>query len=87
MTKEQSIEKAANKAKTWVQLHSPFLSDWSNFESWEEAGAVETPQRANKIFKEVLAQYEAPPMDVAIREELEDFVERRKREGGAHTDF
>ena len=68
-------------------FYSPFLSDWSNFESWEEAGAVETPQRANKIFKEVLAQYEAPPMDAAIREELEDFVERRKREGGAHTDF
>ena len=68
-------------------FYSPFLSDWSNFESWEQAGAVETPQRANKIFKEVLAQYEAPPMDAAIREELEEFVERRKREGGAHTDF
>jgi len=68
-------------------FYSPFLSDWRNFESWEQAGAVETPQRANTIFKEMLAQYEAPPMDAAIREALADFVERRKREGGAYTDF
>ena len=28
-----------------------------------------------------------PSMDAAIRAELDDFVERRKREGGAPTDF
>ena len=28
-----------------------------------------------------------PPMDPGIREELETFVERRKGEGGAPTDF
>ena len=68
-------------------FYSPFLSDWSNFESWEQAGSIQTPERANSIFKDILARFEAPPMDVATREELKDFVERRKREGGAPTDF
>lgn len=68
-------------------FYAPFLSDWQNNEAWREAGGVETPERANKIWKAILAEFEPPPMDVAIREELAEFVERRKREGGAKTDF
>jgi len=68
-------------------FYSPFLSDWSNYENWQEAGAVRTPERANKIWKAILAEFEAPPIDAAIAEELGAFVERRKAEGGAPTDF
>jgi len=68
-------------------FYQPFLSDWSNFESWQERGAIETPQRANRIWKQVLADFQAPPLDEAVSEELAAFVERRKREGGAPTDF
>jgi len=68
-------------------FYSPFLSDWNNFENWEERGAVRTPERANKIWKKILNEFEAPPMDAAICEELEAFVARRKEEGGAPTDF
>ena len=68
-------------------FYGPFLSDWSNFENWEERGSMDTAQRANAVWKKVLAEFEAPPMDEAIREELSAFVERRKREGGAPTDF
>ena len=68
-------------------FYSPFLSDWSNFESWEEAGAVRTPERANRIWKKILAEFEPPPIDAAITEELAAFVARRKEEGGAPTDF
>ncbi|MEO0749832.1 MAG: trimethylamine methyltransferase family protein, partial [Pseudomonadota bacterium] len=68
-------------------FYQPFLSDWRNFEAWEAAGAVWTPQRAHQQFHDILANFEAPPMDIAIREELSEFVERRKREGGAPTDF
>jgi trimethylamine--corrinoid protein Co-methyltransferase len=39
------------------------------------------------MWKQILNEFEAPPIDVAIREELEAFVERRKEEGGAPTDF
>ncbi|MGI9426184.1 MAG: trimethylamine methyltransferase family protein [Hyphomicrobiaceae bacterium] len=68
-------------------FYSPFLSDWQNNEAWREAGAIETPARANRIWKAILEEFEPPPMDEAIREELADFVERRKSEGGAKTDF
>jgi trimethylamine--corrinoid protein Co-methyltransferase len=39
------------------------------------------------MFKNIIAEFEPPPMDEAIREELAAFVERRKSEGGAPTDF
>ena len=68
-------------------FYQPFLSDWKNYEGWEAAGGVWTPERAHGIFKEIIANFEAPPMDAAIREELEAFVARRKAEGGAPTDF
>lgn len=69
-------------------FYSPFLSDWRNFEAWSaDNGGVWTAQRANKVYKEILADYEAPPLDEAIHEELRDFVSRRIREGGAPTDF
>ncbi len=64
-------------------FYQPILSDWRNFESWEEAGSQSATQRANRIFKQVLADYEPPPLDPAIAEELEAFVERRRAEGGA----
>ncbi len=68
-------------------FYSPFLSDWSNFEQWEMKGSLTATQRANRIWKQMLEAYEPPAMDPAIREELEVFVERRKREGGSPTDF
>lgn len=64
-------------------FYSPMLSDWRNFEAWQEAGAPDTTQRANAIYKQLLAEYEAPPLDPVIAEELDAFVARRKEEGGA----
>ena len=68
-------------------VYQPFLSDWKNYEGWEAAGAVWTPERAHALFKLIIENFEEPPMDVAIREELAAFVARRKEEGGAPTDF
>jgi len=68
-------------------FYQPFLSDWHNYEAWEQAGGIWTPERAHHMFKRIVAEFEAPPMDIAIREELEAFVARRKEEGGAPTDF
>ena len=67
--------------------YSPFLSDWSNYEAWEQNGAQWTAQRANKVWKDILNEFEAPAIDQAVDEELKDFVARRKSEGGAPTDF
>ena len=68
-------------------FYQPFVSDWRNFEAWEIAGSVWTPERAHRIYKEILGSWEDPPMDPGHREELADFVARRKAEGGAPTDF
>ena len=64
-------------------FYAPMLSDWRNFESWQEAGAPDATRRANAIWKRLLAAFEPPPLDPAIREELEAYVARRKAEGGA----
>jgi trimethylamine--corrinoid protein Co-methyltransferase len=68
-------------------FYAPILSDWRNFETWSMAGSPTAIERANRIWKERLASYEQPAMDPAIREELDAFVEKRKAEGGAPTDF
>jgi trimethylamine---corrinoid protein Co-methyltransferase len=68
-------------------FYAPFLSDWRNFESWYLDGARSAVDRASILARKLLVEFEPPPMDSAIREELDAFVERRKREGGAKTDF
>jgi len=68
-------------------FYQPFLSDWRNYEGWEIAGGLWTHERAHLMYKQILAEFEAPPLDEGIREELADFVARRKAEGGAPTDF
>ena len=49
--------------------------------------AGDTLRWAAALWKKILAEFEASPMDGSVREGLEAFVERRKREGGAPTDF
>ncbi|MFM7442305.1 MAG: trimethylamine methyltransferase family protein, partial [Tabrizicola sp.] len=66
-------------------FHPPMLSNWDNYPTWLAKGAEEAPARANRIWKDLLANYEEPPLDPGIREALEAFVARRKAEGGAPT--
>ena len=68
-------------------FYSPILSDWRNFESWEEAGRPDAMQKANIVWKQRLASYAEPELDISIREELHEYVEKRKSEGGVETDF
>ena len=77
---------AHTMARYQTAFYAPLLSDWRNFETWEESGALDATIRANRIYKQVLADFEAPPMEPAVREELEAFVARRKAEGGAELD-
>ena len=63
-------------------FYAPLLSDWSNYETWLESGAHTTEQHANRIWKQLLRNYQQPPTDPAIDEALKDYVERRKREIG-----
>jgi trimethylamine--corrinoid protein Co-methyltransferase len=64
-------------------FYAPLVSDWSNFGQWTEAGARDATQRANEVWKRVLAEYEPPAVEDAIAAELAEFVARRTAEGGA----
>lgn len=66
---------------------SPMISDWRNYETWREAGSPTAYDKANRLYKECLAAFTPPPIDDAIRAELDAFVAKRKSEGGAPTDF
>ena len=68
-------------------FYAPIISDWRNYETWAEAGSPTAIERANRVWKQRLAAYEEPYMDPAIREELNAFVDKRRSEGGAPTDF
>ncbi len=63
-------------------FYRPLLSDWSNFESWTQAGAHDATARATAIWKKMLAEYVPPPLDPAVREAIGAYVERRTRELG-----
>ncbi|MED5394181.1 MAG: trimethylamine methyltransferase family protein, partial [Actinomycetota bacterium] len=49
-----------------------------SFEQWAEDGSLEAPQRANGIWKQLLADYEPPTLDEAADEAMLDFIARRK---------
>ena len=68
-------------------FYAPMISDWRNHESWREAGAPDAYHRASALVKRLLAEYEPPPLEPAIKEELDAFVDRRTREGGAPSEF
>ena len=55
-------------------------ADSNSFEQWEQDGSLDAAQRANGIFKRMLREYEAPPLDPAIDEALLEFIARRKSE-------
>ena len=69
-------------ARYETAFYRPLVSDWRNYEAWREAGAQDATQRATAVWKRALGEYEQPPMDPAIREELEAYVARRREEIG-----
>ena len=58
----------------------PELASSDNFQRWSQNGALDGAARANALWKAKLEAYEKPPMDDAVREELEEYVERRRIE-------
>ncbi|WP_170379656.1 MULTISPECIES: trimethylamine methyltransferase family protein [Ruegeria] len=59
-------------------FYEPALSHSENVESWEDEGAKDMRTRAYERWNQMLKDYEAPPIDVALKEELEAFVAKRK---------
>ena len=55
-------------------------ADNEPFEKWQAAGGEDAAMRANRLWKQRLREYEAPPLDAGIDEALRDFVAQRKAE-------
>src|SRR3954466_1141983 len=53
-------------------------ADNNSFEQWQEDGSLDAAQRANRIWKRMLREYEAPPIDPGTDEALLEFIAKRK---------
>jgi trimethylamine---corrinoid protein Co-methyltransferase len=63
-------------------FYRPFVNSSDNYDRWMRNGAKDAAARAADVAQKKLAEYEPPPLDEAIREELEAYVTRRRRELG-----
>ncbi|MBA2740240.1 MAG: trimethylamine methyltransferase family protein [Nocardioidaceae bacterium] len=63
-------------------FYRPMLSSSENYERWVRGGALDTAARAERIWQQRLESYQQPPLDEAVRAELDAFVVRRRRELG-----
>ena len=68
-------------------FYKPLISDWRNYETWEEAGKPEAKDRILELVGQLMDTYEEPAVDPGVKEELRDYVDRRVAEGGVETDF
>lgn len=48
------------------------------FETWQENGSEDAAIRANRRWKKLLGDYQAPPLDQAVDEALTDFMRQKK---------
>jgi trimethylamine---corrinoid protein Co-methyltransferase len=63
-------------------FYRPFVNSSENYERWMRNGAKDAAARAREVARKKLDEYEPPPLDDAIREELTEYVTRRRRELG-----
>lgn len=59
-------------------FYQPLVSNWQNYENWQLGGGKDATQRATDIWKRALDEYQQPPLDVAVLEELDAFVSSRR---------
>ena len=63
-------------------FYRPLLSSSENYERWMRNGGKDAAVRAGEIYRKRLEEYEQPPLDDAVRQELEEYVIRRRKELG-----
>jgi trimethylamine--corrinoid protein Co-methyltransferase len=63
-------------------FYRPLLSSTENFDRWTKNGGADAAERAARIAKEQLENYEQPPIDDGVRDGLRDYVARRRIELG-----
>jgi trimethylamine---corrinoid protein Co-methyltransferase len=69
---------AHTQANFETAFYRSSVADNNSVEQWEAEGRKDTPQRANAIWKKMLADYEPPPIDPGTDEALQEFIRKRK---------
>ena len=64
-------------------FYAPLVADLTNFGAWTEAGEQTSAQRATAIWTQNLADLQDPTHGPAAANNIEAFIETRKRQGGA----
>jgi len=59
-------------------FYQPMLSNWQNYEAWQESGGLDATARATRLWKKALEEYQQPEMQPDRLEALEAYVARRK---------
>ncbi len=54
------------------------VADNNSYEQWSAEGSLDTAERANTLWKQMLAEYQAPELDPAIDEALQAFMTEQK---------
>ena len=54
------------------------IADYAAYEQWSAEGRLTAEQRANRVWKQMLAEYNDPGINPAIDEALREFCDRRK---------
>jgi trimethylamine--corrinoid protein Co-methyltransferase len=63
-------------------FYRPLLSSTDNFERWKKRGSLDATARASEIWRSTLEEYQQPPLEDPVREQLKEYVDRRRIELG-----
>jgi trimethylamine--corrinoid protein Co-methyltransferase len=72
------LESAHTRRNFETAFYRSTIADNNSFEQWEAEGRLDAAQRANKLWKKMLAEYEAPAIDPGIDEALKEFIAKKK---------
>jgi len=69
---------AHTQANFETAFYRSTIADNNSYEQWLAEGSLDAAQRANKLWKRMLEEYEAPAIDSGVDEALQAFIAQRK---------
>jgi trimethylamine--corrinoid protein Co-methyltransferase len=71
---------AHTQANFETAFYQSTIADYASYEQWSMEGSLTAAERANRVWKKMLAEYVDPGLDPALDEALKDFMRVRKSE-------
>ncbi len=69
---------AHTQANFQTAFHQSAIADYSSYEQWTLDGRLTAEQRANRVWKKMLSEYQDPGIDPAGDEAMRDFMAARR---------